>query len=224
MAIKQTYYAPTDLKYYYSQVNDDEYFKNIFPGYVFHPTDAQLIVDYLIPKIKNETLPRSLIKVVNNVYDLNPENLEDDYGVNRAEEWLFYTPRDRENETENIRDGVAVDGYWQVIGDDETIVDNDETLGFRKTLEFYKGNPPRGDKTSWIMHEIRANDDQQSVADDTKLWIDHQMSDLEPLEDESSQLLVGRALSLEFPNHSFLQLYLNQQNLMPVEDVLDATC
>ncbi|CAI9779513.1 unnamed protein product [Fraxinus pennsylvanica] len=140
MAIKQTYYAPTDLKYYYSQ---------------------------------NETLPRSLIKVVNNVYDLNPENLEDDYGVNRAEEWLFYTPRDRENEIENIRNGAAVDGYWQVIGDDETIVDNDETLGFRKTLEFYKGNPPRGDKTSWIMHEIRANEDQQSVADDTKLddWI-----------------------------------------------------
>lgn len=76
MEIKQPYYAPTDPKYYYSQVSDNEYFKNIFPGYSFHPIDAQLIVDYLIPKIKNEMMPRSLIKIVNNIYDLYPEYLE----------------------------------------------------------------------------------------------------------------------------------------------------
>ncbi|KAL2464625.1 NAC transcription factor 29 [Forsythia ovata] len=170
---KQTYYSPTDLKYYNSQISDDEYFKNISPGYVFHPSDAQLIVDYLIPKIKNEKLPRCLIKVVNDIYNLNPEKLADDYGVNRAEEWFFFIPKDREYQNENIRNGVAVDGYWQVIGDDETIQNNDQTLGFRKTFEFYKGNPPSGDETSWIMHEIRANYQYIVADDDLRLddWI-----------------------------------------------------
>ncbi|CAA3029615.1 NAC domain-containing protein 68-like [Olea europaea var. sylvestris] len=170
----ETYYSPTNPEYYNSQVSDDEYSNNIWPGFVFRPTDAELILDFLTRKIKNETMSRNLMKVVDNVYKLNPENLEDDYGVNRAEEWLFFTTRDIEHENEEIRNGVGVgvDGYWQVIGeDDETIKQKDETIGFRKTLEFYKGNPPNGDKTSWIMHEIRFND--QLAADHTELddWI-----------------------------------------------------
>ncbi|CAA3029616.1 NAC transcription factor 29-like [Olea europaea subsp. europaea] len=77
-----------------------------------------------------------------------------------------------EHENEEIRNGVGVNGYWQVTGEnDETIKQNDETIGFRRTLEFYKGNPPNDDKTSWIMHEIRLND--QLATDDTELndWI-----------------------------------------------------
>lgn len=96
--------------------------------------------------------------------------VSDDYGVNRAEEWFFFTSRDREHENEKIQNGVTVDGYWQVIGeDDEIIKQNNETLGFRKILEFYKGNPPNGDNTSWIMHEIKVNDQHTVAADDTKV-------------------------------------------------------
>ncbi|XP_022853870.1 NAC domain-containing protein 67-like [Olea europaea var. sylvestris] len=109
-----------------------------------------------------------------NTTSFGEKTLADDYGVNRAEEWFFFTSRDREHENEKIQNGVTVDGYWQVIGeDDEIIKQNNETLGFRKILEFYKGNPPNGDNTSWIMHEIKVNDQHTVAADDTKLddWI-----------------------------------------------------
>lgn len=35
---------------------------------------------------------------------------------------------------------------------------NKDKIGFRKALVFYKGKPPNGDKTDWIMHEYRLNE------------------------------------------------------------------
>ncbi|KAL2534751.1 NAC domain-containing protein [Abeliophyllum distichum] len=56
------------------EVSDDEYFRSIPVGFRFKPTHDELIVDYLMKKIKNEKLPRNNITLVN-IYEFNPEIL-----------------------------------------------------------------------------------------------------------------------------------------------------
>ncbi|KAL2474076.1 NAC domain-containing protein [Forsythia ovata] len=160
-------------KHYFEDISDDEFFKRLGASYNFHPSDSQLIGGYLMRKINNQRVPRNKIKIVANIYDLNPEKLPADYGVSGDKQWFFFTPRDRKYENENIRTLVALDGYWKVTRADKSIRWFGKDCGFRKKLQFYKGN---GDETSWIMHELRVNNpppQQEGVADDTKLddWI-----------------------------------------------------
>lgn len=60
--------------YVNEKLTDDEYAARLKPGMVFHPKDARIIVDLLIKKIKNEKLPRNLIKM-GNIYEIDPEKL-----------------------------------------------------------------------------------------------------------------------------------------------------
>ena len=48
-------------------------------------------------------------------------------------------------------------GYWKATGKDRTIKHEGVVVGFRKSLVFYRGKPPKGDKTNWVMHEFRVN-------------------------------------------------------------------
>ena len=49
-------------------------------------------------------------------------------------------------------------GYWKATGVDKEIWENGILRGLKKTLVFYRGEPQRGDKTKWIMHEYRLVD------------------------------------------------------------------
>ena len=50
-------------------------------------------------------------------------------------------------------------GYWKAIGEEEQVfgVDGAEIVGFKKTLNFYWGLEPKGEKQPWIMEECRLN-------------------------------------------------------------------
>ena len=73
-------------------------------------------------------------------------------------EWFFYVPRDRKYRNGDRPNRVTTSGYWKATGTDKTIVapsGGGQNVGVKKALVFYKGRPPKGIKTNWIMHEYR---------------------------------------------------------------------
>ncbi|PWA68037.1 No apical meristem (NAM) protein [Artemisia annua] len=76
------------------------------------------------------------------------------------DEWYFFTPRDRKYPNGMRPNRMAGSGYWKATGTDRPIMGSrgDKIVGVKKALVFYKGRPPRGHKTDWIMHEYRILD------------------------------------------------------------------
>ena len=84
-------------------------------------------------------------------------------------EWYFFSPRDRKYPNGVRPNRAAGSGYWKATGTDKPITlssgagaaaapDSSESramIGVKKALVFFKGRPPKGLKTSWIMHEYR---------------------------------------------------------------------
>ncbi|KAL7084530.1 hypothetical protein ACP275_14G228600 [Erythranthe tilingii] len=123
-------------------------------GFRFVPTDEELIVEYLKRKKDKERIPVDGISVVN-LYLYNPHTLAEKYPQLGDNEWYFFTPRDRKYPNGSRPNRAAGTGYWKATGSDKAIHVAGEIVGYKKSLVFYKGRPPRGDKTDWIMHEYR---------------------------------------------------------------------
>ncbi|KAH0721093.1 hypothetical protein KY290_006701 [Solanum tuberosum] len=147
----------------------------VFPvGYRFCPHDDELIVHYLLKRIRNEVLPHDKIKDVN-LYKYSPYDLAGIYPELGEKEWYFFTPRDRKYPNGHRPNRAAGRGYWKATGADKHIKHNNVEVGFRKALVFYEGKPPKGIKTNWIMHEYRVDESRRIKmhASDMKLddWV-----------------------------------------------------
>lgn len=73
------------------------------------------------------------------------------------QEWYFFSPRDRKYPNGARPNRAATSGYWKATGTDKPVLSSDgsQKVGVKKALVFYGGKPPKGIKTSWIMHEYR---------------------------------------------------------------------
>ncbi|KAL0366513.1 UNVERIFIED_CONTAM: protein CUP-SHAPED COTYLEDON 3 [Sesamum radiatum] len=125
------------------------------PGFRFHPTDEELITFYLASKVFNGSFSGVEIAEV----DLNrcePWELPDVAKMGERE-WYFFSLRDRKYPTGLRTNRATGAGYWKATGKDREVysASSGGLLGMKKTLVFYKGRAPRGEKTKWVMHEYR---------------------------------------------------------------------
>ncbi|KAF6155885.1 hypothetical protein GIB67_039216 [Kingdonia uniflora] len=125
------------------------------PGFRFHPTDEELITYYLIKKVLDSSFCcRAMAEV-----DLNkcePWGLPERAKMGEKE-WYFFSLRDRKYPT-GLRTNRATEaGYWKATGKDREIYSSKtcSLVGMKKTLVFYRGRAPKGEKSNWVMHEYR---------------------------------------------------------------------
>ncbi|KAL1314430.1 hypothetical protein HN51_041228 [Arachis hypogaea] len=155
---------------------------NLPPGFRFHPTDEELILHYLRKKVASIPLPVSIIAEVD-IYKLDPWELPAKAAFGEKE-WYFFSPRDRKYPNGARPNRAAASGYWKATGTDKTIVvspaatvtrrvGQESSVGVKKALVFYKGRPPKGVKTNWIMHEYRLVDNNRPIKlKDTSMRLD----------------------------------------------------
>ncbi|KZV37138.1 transcription factor [Dorcoceras hygrometricum] len=127
------------------------------PGFRFHPTDEELVVQYLKKKAASEPLPANTIIAEVDLYKYDPWELPSKASFG-DQEWYFFSPRDRKYPNGARPNRAATSGYWKATGTDKPVfaaTDQAQKVGVKKALVFYCGKPPKGIKTDWIMHEYR---------------------------------------------------------------------
>ncbi|XP_016472368.1 NAC domain-containing protein 83-like [Nicotiana tabacum] len=124
------------------------------PGFRFHPTDEELVFQYLKRKVFSFPLPASIIPDMD-VHKSDPWDLPGDL----EQERYFFSTREEKHPKGNRSNRATNSGYWKATGLDKQIVSSrgkqQQLVGMKKTLVFYKGKPLHGCRTDWIMHEYR---------------------------------------------------------------------
>ncbi|PPD84570.1 hypothetical protein GOBAR_DD18498 [Gossypium barbadense] len=139
--------------------SDDTTLEMELPGFRFHPTEEELLGFYLKNMIYGNKLRDDVIGFLN-IYHHDPSDLP---GLSKIgeREWYFFVPRDRKHGNGGRPNRTTENGYWKATGSDRKIVslsDPKRITGLKKTLVFYKGRAPRGNKTDWVMNEYRLPD------------------------------------------------------------------
>ncbi|EOY02623.1 NAC domain protein [Theobroma cacao] len=158
-------------------INAEDFLDSLPPGYCFKPRDDELIVHYLRRRVCNKPLPPNRIKEVE-LYKYSPDDLTqaDNASSQKVSEWYFFTPRDRKYVNGSRPSRTAGDGFWKATGSDTSVMFKGNIVGFKKTLVYYYGKPPKGEKTNWIMHEYVLSNPparQRAGKDDMRLddWV-----------------------------------------------------
>ncbi|XP_044493236.1 NAC domain-containing protein 37-like [Mangifera indica] len=131
------------------------------PGFRFHPTDEELVGYYLRKKVASQKIDLDVIRDID-LYRIEPWDLQERcrIGYEEQNEWYFFSHKDKKYPTGTRTNRATLAGFWKATGRDKAVYDKSKLIGLRKTLVFYKGRAPNGQKTDWIMHEYRLESDE----------------------------------------------------------------
>ncbi|KAJ4913871.1 NAC domain-containing protein 76 [Raphanus sativus] len=133
------------------------------PGFRFHPTDEELVGYYLRKKVASQKIDLDVIRDID-LYRIEPWDLQEKcrIGYEERNEWYFFSHKDKKYPTGTRTNRATIAGFWKATGRDKAVYDKSKLIGMRKTLVFYKGRAPNGQKTDWIMHEYRLESDENA--------------------------------------------------------------
>ncbi|XP_052309164.1 NAC domain-containing protein 17 isoform X1 [Populus trichocarpa] len=130
------------------------------PGFRFHPTDEELVLYYLKKKICKKRIKLNIIRELD-VYKWDPEELPGQSILKTGDrQWFFFSPRDRKYPNGARSNRATRQGYWKATGKDRIVVCNSRNVGVKKTLVFYRGRAPSGQRTDWVMHEYTLDEEE----------------------------------------------------------------
>ncbi|KAJ8511745.1 hypothetical protein OPV22_002179 [Ensete ventricosum] len=156
-------------------------FSHVPPGFRFHPTDEELVDYYLRKKVASRGIDLDIIKDVD-LYKIEPWDLQGIYrlhqqynrckiGTEEQNEWYFFSHKDKKYPTGTRTNRATAAGYWKATGRDKPIYSKNSLIGMRKTLVFYKGRAPNGQKSDWIMHEYRLESNESAPPPQEEGWV-----------------------------------------------------
>ncbi|KAK9136246.1 hypothetical protein Syun_015576 [Stephania yunnanensis] len=142
------------------------------PGFRFHPTDEELVGYYLKQKVSSQKIDFNVIKEID-LYRIEPWDLKERcrFGYEEQNEWYFFSYKDRKYPTGTRTNRATMAGFWKATGRDKSVYDKMKLIGMRKTLVFYKGRAPNGQKTDWIMHEYRLESEEINGSSQEEGWV-----------------------------------------------------
>ncbi|XP_076925424.1 NAC domain-containing protein 6-like [Bidens hawaiensis] len=129
------------------------------PGFRFHPTEEELLEFYLKKTVLGKNTCFEVIGFLN-IYRYDPWVLPEMSMIGERE-WYFFVPRNKKHGNGGRPTRTTTNGFWKATGSDRKIFslsDTNKHLGLKKTLVFYHGRAPGGQKTDWIMSEYRLPD------------------------------------------------------------------
>uniref|UniRef100_A0A0E0M367 NAC domain-containing protein n=1 Tax=Oryza punctata TaxID=4537 RepID=A0A0E0M367_ORYPU len=128
------------------------------PGFRFHPTDEELVVQYLRRRALSRPLPAAVIPDVHDAAVLDPWDFP---GAGEGEAYFFSF---RQLAAASGGGGGwrrrAASGYWKATGTEKPVFlrgfgcgGGQHLVGVKTTLLFLRAKPPS--RTGWVMHEYR---------------------------------------------------------------------
>ncbi|KAF8668408.1 hypothetical protein HU200_052215 [Digitaria exilis] len=145
------------------------------PGFRFHPTEEELLNYYLRKKVASQEIDLDVIRDVD-LNKLEPWDIQAlsfiqllplhrctstiAAGSSDRAQFVRIVARhkDKKYPTGTRTNRATAAGFWKATGRDKAIYNSVKRIGMRKTLVFYKGRAPHGQKSDWIMHEYRLDD------------------------------------------------------------------
>ncbi|KAG8048642.1 hypothetical protein GUJ93_ZPchr0009g2443 [Zizania palustris] len=130
------------------------------PGFRFRPTDEELVVHYLRRRALESPLPAAVdipdVRLLaHDPSDLLPPGWSE-------QERYFFTCKEAKYVKGRRANRATGTGYWKATGKEKPIAvsvpaprSQSVVVGMKRSLVFYRGKPPSGKKTDWVMHEYR---------------------------------------------------------------------